>query len=141
MYNTVISMPTILATCAQILQLEINSTSDIIPMAVTLFTQSLWYMLNRIFFYLENIHNFLQRKYLKTQTSSKYSMVIFSATDKDSADEFVLFFHQQSQHSGLLVDISSLDGYFLYRDKDNNCVVANSSDPPANKFLIIPVDE
>jgi hypothetical protein len=78
---------------------------------------------------------------LNTQTSSNYSRVTFSATNKDSADEFVLFFHQQNQHSGLLVDISSLDGYFLYRDNDDNCVVANSSNPPANKFLIIPVDE
>jgi hypothetical protein len=62
--------------------------------------------------------------------------VIFSATDEDSAGQFVLFFHQNSLQSGLLVDISSSTGSFLSMDNDNY-VVANSSDPPANKFLII----
>jgi murein tripeptide amidase MpaA len=68
--------------------------------------------------------------------------VIFSATDEDNAEEFVLFFHPQNQQAGLLVDISSSAGYFLSMDNENY-IVANSSDVPADKFkfLIIPVEE
>jgi hypothetical protein len=68
--------------------------------------------------------------------------VIFSPTDEDSAGQFVLFFHQNSQQSGsgLLVDISSFSGHFLSVDYEN-FVVANSSDVPANKFLIVPGHE
>jgi hypothetical protein len=57
--------------------------------------------------------------------------VIFSA-DEDSAEEFVLFFHPQNQHAGLLVNISSLAGSFLHMDYEN-CIV--------DKFLIVPADE
>jgi hypothetical protein len=81
-----------------------------------------------------------QGKYLQTQTSSNYSRVIFSAIDEDSAGQFVLFFHPQKEPAGLLVDISSLSGSFLHMD-NFDFVVANSRTPPANKFLIIPVDE
>jgi hypothetical protein len=43
----------------------------------------------------------------------------------------------QKQQAGLLVDISTLAGSFLFmRD---NYVVANSPTTPADKFLIIPV--
>jgi hypothetical protein len=53
----------------------------------------------------------------------------------------VLFFHQQNQQAGLLVDISTLAGNFLCInvELDFNYVVANACTPPAGKFLIIPV--
>jgi hypothetical protein len=78
-----------------------------------------------------------QEKYLKINTRS--SRVTFSATDKRSAGEFVLFFHQQSKQSGFLMDISSLEGSFLCME--GNFILANSSKAPIEKFLIIPVDE
>jgi hypothetical protein len=77
---------------------------------------------------------------LNTQTSPYYSRVHFSATNKDSADQFVILFHQQNQHPGLLVDICTLDGLFLHMGNEN-CIVANSSKAPTYKFLIIPVDD
>jgi hypothetical protein len=77
---------------------------------------------------------------LRTQTSLYFSRVIFSATDEDSAEEFVLFFHQQNQQAGLSVDIGSLAGIFLHMD-NTNFIVANSSNAPDDKFLIVPVDE
>jgi hypothetical protein len=83
-----------------------------------------------------------QEKYLGTHTGIS-SRVHFSADDKRSAGEFVLFFHQQNQQSGLLVEISSLDGSFLHMENKNNYryIVADSNIVPANKFLIIHVDE
>jgi hypothetical protein len=75
-----------------------------------------------------------EEKYLHTNTNT--SRVEFTA-NKDNAGKFVLFFHQQDHHIGLLVDISTLDGYFLCIDNDNY-VVANSRTPPAltDKFMI-----
>jgi hypothetical protein len=72
---------------------------------------------------------------LKINTHS--SRIEFTA-NKDNADKFVLFFHQQNQQqqAGLLVDISSLTGSFLHVD-NANYVMANSHTP--HKFLIIPV--
>jgi hypothetical protein len=67
--------------------------------------------------------------------------MIFSATDEDSAGQFVLFFHPQNKQAGLSVDISTLAGSFLLMDNDENFVVANSSEAPYPKFLLIPVDE
>jgi hypothetical protein len=58
--------------------------------------------------------------------------------NKSNAEKFVLFFHQQNQHAGLLVDISTLAGNFLCIDNENY-LAANSRTPPADKFLIIPV--
>jgi hypothetical protein len=79
---------------------------------------------------------------LQTQTSSNCSRVIFSATDEDSAGEFVLFFHPQNKKSGLSVDICSSAGSFLHvEDNEKNYIVENSSEAPADKFLIIPADE
>jgi hypothetical protein len=66
--------------------------------------------------------------------STNSSKVNFS----DNAEKFVLFFHQQNQKAGISVDISTLAGYFLLLDNDNN-LVANSRTAPADKFLIIPV--
>jgi hypothetical protein len=80
-----------------------------------------------------------QEKYLQTNTRS--SRVGFTA-NSGSGEKFVLFFHQQNKHAGILVDISTLAGSFLCMDMemdDNNFVVANSQTPPANKFLIVPV--
>jgi hypothetical protein len=77
---------------------------------------------------------------LQTQNSSNYSRVHFSATDEDSAGQFVLFFHQQNRKTGLSVDISTLAGSFLHMNNEN-CIVANSSKAPYDKFLIVPVDE
>jgi hypothetical protein len=67
--------------------------------------------------------------------------VIFSATNEDSAGQFVLFFHPQNKQAGLSVDISTLAGSFLLMDNDENFVVANSSEAPYPKLLLIPVDE
>jgi murein tripeptide amidase MpaA len=74
------------------------------------------------------------------QTNANSSRVTFFANDEESAGEFVLFFHQQNQQSGLLVDICSLAGLFLHMDY-GNFIAANSSKAPAEKFLIIPADE
>jgi hypothetical protein len=71
--------------------------------------------------------------------NTRSSRVTFSANDEDSAGQFVLFFHPQNEHAGLMVDISTLAGSFLcMRD---NYVMANSRIPPDDKFVIIPVDE
>jgi hypothetical protein len=60
------------------------------------------------------------------------------STDSECcAGEFVLLFHPQNQQAGLLVDICSTAGTFLCMDNDNY-IVENSSEVPANKFLIIP---
>jgi hypothetical protein len=77
-----------------------------------------------------------RKKYLHTNTDS--SRVEFTG-NKDNVGKFVLFFHQQSQRIGLVVDISTLNGYFLCMDSDGY-VVANSRTPPAptDKFMIIP---
>ena len=83
---------------------------------------------------LKNILYLSQQRYLQRLVPTQKFR--FSAND-GSAGKFVLFYHQQNQQPGLLVDISTLDGYFLSLD-DNNNVVANSRTPPANKFLIIP---
>jgi hypothetical protein len=53
--------------------------------------------------------------------------------------KFVLFFHQQNQHAGLLVDISTLAGSFLWVDNDGYVVATLHTPPAAHKFLIIPV--
>jgi hypothetical protein len=53
--------------------------------------------------------------------------------------KFVLFFHQQNQHAGLLVDISTLAGSFLWVDNDGYLVATLHTPPAAHKFLIIPV--
>jgi hypothetical protein len=68
--------------------------------------------------------------------------VTFSATDEGNAGQFVLVFHPQNQKSGLSVDIRSVAGTFLYvEDNDKNYIVADSSEAPADKFLIVPADE
>jgi hypothetical protein len=51
----------------------------------------------------------------------------------------VLFFHPQNQQPAISVDISTLAGYFLCVEDNDNFIVANSRTPPADKFLIIPV--
>jgi hypothetical protein len=71
------------------------------------------------------------------QINTRSSSVEFTG-NKKNAGKFVLFFHQQNQQPGISVDISTLAGYFLCFDKDNN-LVANSQTPPVDKFLIIPV--
>jgi hypothetical protein len=78
----------------------------------------------------------LQEKYLHTNTDS--SRVEFTA-NKDNAGKFVLFFHPQNHHIGLLVDICTMDGYFLHMD-NAGYVVAYSRTPPAptDKFMITP---
>jgi hypothetical protein len=68
---------------------------------------------------------------------TKSSRVCF-VRNNGNAEKFVLFFHEQNQQTGLLVDICTLGGYFLLLD-NNNKLVANSRTPPADKFLIIPV--
>jgi hypothetical protein len=77
---------------------------------------------------------------LQTQNSSNNSRVIFSATDEESAGQFVVFFHQQNRNFGLSMDISTLTGSFLHMGKDN-FVVANSSKAPDDKLLIVPMDK
>jgi hypothetical protein len=72
------------------------------------------------------------------QTHTKSAKIVF-ACKGGNAEKFVLF-HQQNQHAGISVDISTLAGSFLCMDT-NNFVVANSRTAPAEKFLIIPVDE
>jgi hypothetical protein len=76
----------------------------------------------------------VQEKYLHTNTDS--SRVEFTA-NKNNAGKFVLILHQQNNHIGLLVDICTLDGYFLCMDNEGY-VVANSRTPPAptDKFMI-----
>jgi hypothetical protein len=76
------------------------------------------------------------------QTTTNSARVHFSATDENSAGQFVFFFHPQNKKPGLSVDISTLAGSFLNLDEDNeDFVVANSSEAPYPKLLIIPVDE
>jgi hypothetical protein len=88
-------------------------------------------------FQFKNILYLLQGGYLQTQTSPNFSKVTF--TDQHPG-KFVLFFHPQNQHAGLLVDISSPAGYFLCME-DDNYVAANTRISPTNKFLIVPADE
>jgi hypothetical protein len=73
---------------------------------------------------------------LHTNTAFDSSRVECTA-NKDNAGKFVLFFHQQNHHIGLLVDICSLAGYFLCMDNEGY-IVANSRTPPAptDKFMI-----
>jgi hypothetical protein len=69
--------------------------------------------------------------------------IIFSATDENSAAEFELFFHPQSQQSGFLVDIILLvrslakGSPFLHMD-GQNLICVNSLTAPDDKFLIVP---
>jgi hypothetical protein len=81
---------------------------------------------------------------MRTRTDSRASSqpVFFCGDRNDNiAVKFVLFYHQQNQHSGFVVDIRSLaNDCFLSVDNQNR-VVANSPTAPANKFLIIPADE
>jgi hypothetical protein len=72
---------------------------------------------------------------LKTTNSSRFGT---DNNNKGTGAKFVLFFHQQNQKAGLLVDICTLAGYFLCVDNDN-FVVATSRTAPADKFLIIPM--
>jgi hypothetical protein len=81
---------------------------------------------------------FSQKKYLLTNANS--SRVHFSANHEDNAGQFVFFFHPQNKKPGLSVDISTLAGSFLNLEEDN-FIMANSSEAPYPKLLIIPVDE
>jgi hypothetical protein len=71
------------------------------------------------------------------QTDTYSSRVGFTA-NYFNAEKFVLFFHQDKQ-AGISIDISTLAGYFLCMDYDNNYVMANSRTAPADKFLVLPV--
>jgi hypothetical protein len=76
---------------------------------------------------------------LRTQTSSNFPT--FSATDQNSAGQFVLSLYTDDQfQDGFLVDISSSSsaGSFLcVESKDNHYYIAAiSRTPPSHKFLI-----
>jgi hypothetical protein len=77
-----------------------------------------------------------QGKYL--QTDDRSSSVYFAGHNGNS-EKFVLFFQQQKQQAGLLVDICSMAGYFLCMDNHEVLTNSYSHTPPADKFLIIPV--
>jgi hypothetical protein len=55
--------------------------------------------------------------------------------------KFVLYYHQQIQQPGIVVDIRSLSNDCFLSVDNQNRVVANSRTEPDNKFLIIPADE
>jgi predicted adenine nucleotide alpha hydrolase (AANH) superfamily ATPase len=79
----------------------------------------------------------LQEKYLQACCSS--TAIFFFANDcSEFGTKFVLNFLPQNQHPGFMVDIRSLaNDKFL--SEFNGFVMADSSDKPPNKFLILPV--
>jgi murein tripeptide amidase MpaA len=77
----------------------------------------------------------------KHPTSSLSTFVYFAADECGTADtKFVLFFHQQDEQQGFMVDIHSLaNDSYLAKQQNGNFIEVTSCTAPANKFLIIPV--
>jgi hypothetical protein len=90
---------------------------------------------------------FSQERYMHTaRLISAQPVTFWPNHDPDgtfcSPTKFVLFYHQQIQQPGIVVNIRSLSNdCFLSVDHHKSRIVANSHTAPDNKFLIIPADE